>query len=69
MKDVHSKEEKKCGDCPKTFSHLRYLNIHIRNEHNKTDDKDADEEMVEDPGGNNIQADAPLDLSISLTSN
>lgn len=69
MKDVHSKEEKKCGDCPKTFSHLRYLNIHIRNEHNKTDDKDADEEMQVHPGENNVQADAPLDLSISLTSN
>ena len=71
MKDVHSKEEKKCGECPKTFSQLRYLNIHIRNEHNKTDVKDIDEEMQEDPGDNNVQlpADAPLDLSISVTSN
>ena len=68
MKDVHSKEEKKCGDCPKTFSQLRYLNIHIRNEHNKTESSiGIDEQNPVDSRENNVQTDA-LDLSISLTS-
>ena len=71
MKDVHSKDEQKCPetDCSKSFSKLRYLNIHIRNEHNKNHGKETSDESQEQMEGDSPVQTEPLNLSISLTSN